>query len=103
MKRYIKASVGTMTLRNYANDNYDFLKDKRIIVTDMTPYDSNYPDDVPGVLFDGDIDNLLSTGDNIEDNYGDNYLITEDLDDAYVVSVDKSDPDYILIELGGRF
>lgn len=103
MKRYIKASVGTMTLRNYAADNYEFLKNKKIIVTDMTPYDSNYPEDVPGVLFDGDIDNLLSTGANIEDNYGDNYLITENLDDAYVVSVDKSNPDYVLIELGGRF
>lgn len=99
MKRYIKSNTDSgLTIREYIDQNKTKIADRDILVVCMKPYDEKYPDDVPGVLFDGSLDELYATADNIEDNIGDNYLIRDDLDEVKVEKADYN-PDYVTIYL----
>lgn len=99
MKRYIKSNTDSgLTIREYVDRNKTKIADRDVLVICLEPYDEKYPDDVPGVLFDGSLDELYATSDSIEDNIGDNYLIRDDLDEVKVKKAEYT-PDYVTIYL----
>lgn len=99
MKRYIKSSAtNNSTIREYVATHRDALANADILIVCLEPYDPKYPDDVPGVLFDGSYTDLMNTRENIEDNIGDNYLSQEDLDELQISKVENT-PDDVTIYL----
>ena len=89
MKKYIKSGncLGYgMTLRQWMTEFADDLEGAHIIISCLQPYVDEYPEDVPGVLFDGTIEDLKRTP---EESYdpanGDNYLLQDDLDTCTIV------------------
>lgn len=73
---------GKETLEDWINANQDY-KD-RIIVFCNVPYDKSNPEDVPGVLFDGYIEDF-----EIDDGSNDNYLEKNDYKNIIVLNAYK--------------
>lgn len=76
---------GKETLEDWINANQDY-KD-RIIVFCNVPYDKSNPDDVPGVLFDGYIEDFDMTADDGWDNWNNsNYLNKDDYKNIIILN-----------------
>ena len=81
MKRYIKSNTEKrQTLREYVTSHMSELQGKNILVSCLEEYEPG-EDAVVGVLFDGNIKELVNTP------AGDNYLTQDDLDRCVVKEV----------------
>lgn len=102
MKKYIKSNncLGYgMTLRQWMNDFGDDLEGAHIIISCLQPYLDEYPEDIPGVLFDGTIEELKCTPKETFDDSMDNYLLQDDLDTCTIVECNNlSDGIELIVE-----